>query len=615
MAKINYDFYNNRDIYSDGDIENELLNFYKNGGEIDTNRDDIFYLTTEIRENIISWYPFKIGANVLEIGAGLGTITGVLCKNAKNVTAVEASKRRAEVLYERHKSNDNLEIIVGNFSDINFEKKYDYIILIGVFEYSKLFFDKKKPFNYFLDKLKSILTVNGKIIIAIENRYGIKYWAGNKEDHLGESYLGFIGYENENVQTFGKKEIIDLIKENGFKHYKFYYPFPDYKMPQVIYTDQKEPSNYELASLPIYNFSYEDYNFNPRTVLKGLKDNGMFGFFANSFLIEITNDKVSDIEYVKYQPTRNKDYSTITIIKEDNFVYKKALSDEAIKHMRNMCEIHKKIAANDINTYEIIERGDIFELSYLEGLTLEEIILNDLSNIDIWIDKYLNFVLSFCKKGKFKKFANDKIKKVYENKMVNILKIGLLDFNFGNVIYYRNEFYLFDQEWITDFDIPVDYVIYFSIKLLFEKIDSIDKKEEERLYKKYDLTYEKQKAFNELSFNYFNEIKKVTNEKNFNKLKEHGMISINEKEKELNNSIQYYKKDIEFYKDLIEKTKIGYEREIKRLNDILIKNEFESERLNNIISEYERNIDEYEKQIKELNKHLNLVTKLKRKLK
>lgn len=41
--------------------------------------------------------------------------------------------------YERNKHYDNLEIIVGNFNDIKFENKFDYITLIGVLEYARLF--------------------------------------------------------------------------------------------------------------------------------------------------------------------------------------------------------------------------------------------------------------------------------------------------------------------------------------------------------------------------------------------------------------------------------------------------------------------------------------------
>jgi cyclopropane fatty-acyl-phospholipid synthase-like methyltransferase len=56
-----------------------------------------------------------------------------------------------------------LEIIVGNLNDIKFEKKYDYITLIGVLEYQNNFTESENPFKDFLAKIRNLLNPNGKI--------------------------------------------------------------------------------------------------------------------------------------------------------------------------------------------------------------------------------------------------------------------------------------------------------------------------------------------------------------------------------------------------------------------------------------------------------------------
>ena len=44
---------------------------------------------------------------------------------------------------------------------------------------------------------------NGKLYIAIENRLGMKYFAGYNEDHIGKPFIGIEGYDNKNkVRTF-----------------------------------------------------------------------------------------------------------------------------------------------------------------------------------------------------------------------------------------------------------------------------------------------------------------------------------------------------------------------------------------------------------------------------
>ena len=121
------------------------------------------------------------------------------------------------------------------------------------------------------------------------------------EDHYPEKYLGIIGYEDKDIQTLGKQELLDIFKESGIKYSKFYYPFPDYKMPYVVYTDERLPLHTELSTLLYYNHGLQTYNYDYRVALDGLLTNNMFGFFSNSFLVEIGNDRTSfsDVVFAK----------------------------------------------------------------------------------------------------------------------------------------------------------------------------------------------------------------------------------------------------------------------------------------------------------------------------
>ena len=290
-AKLNLDFYSGKDYYSDGDIENVLLGMVQNH----TNYDDILandsrwpilYHLSPIRQNIINWYPFKSNATCLEIGGGCGAITGALCQSLEQVTVVELSKRRSTINWERHKHHTNLEIIVGNLNDITFNEKFDYITLNGVLEYAGSFTDTDKPYKDFLKQIKQYLKPDGKLIIAIENRYGLKYFAGEKEDHTGKEFDGLTGYiDNDNVRTFGKQELEQLLLESGYPTQEFYYPHPDYKMPMEIYTQDWLPNIDSLLS-KAPNFDNERYElFDETETFKGIIENKQYEFFANSFLV------------------------------------------------------------------------------------------------------------------------------------------------------------------------------------------------------------------------------------------------------------------------------------------------------------------------------------------
>lgn len=150
---FNTDFYSGEDLYSDGDIEDKIINLIAQ--KPDTDYEEVisrnfswpvFYHLTRIRQNLLNWYPIDKNSDVLEIGCGMGAITELLCKKAKNVTAVELSKNRATATYLRCRNYDNLEIIVGNLNDIQFSKKYDYITLIGVLEYQNNFTNSDNSF-------------------------------------------------------------------------------------------------------------------------------------------------------------------------------------------------------------------------------------------------------------------------------------------------------------------------------------------------------------------------------------------------------------------------------------------------------------------------------------
>ena len=290
-AKLNLDFYSGTDYYSDGDIEDELLEIVTNNSDYseilaNDHRWPILYHLSPIRQNIINWYPFRDNSSCLEIGGGCGAITGALCKSLKEVKVVELSKRRSSINLERHKHFDNLEIIVGNLNDIQFKEKFDYITLNGVLEYAGSFTDTDEPYKDFLKQIKKYLKPNGKLIIAIENRYGLKYFAGAKEDHTGKEFDGLSGYiGNTNVQTFGKKELETLLQESGYPTQDFYYPHPDYKMPMEIYSQNWLP-NINTLLAPAPNFDTERYElFDETETFRGIIENGQYEFFANSFLV------------------------------------------------------------------------------------------------------------------------------------------------------------------------------------------------------------------------------------------------------------------------------------------------------------------------------------------
>ena len=122
----------------------------------------------------------------------------------------------------------------------------------------------------------------------------MKYWAGCTEDHFGTYFEGIANYPSTNgVKTFSKKELIKIIEHTGNWKIDFYYPYPDYKLPMTIYSDEYLPKIGELSNVR-YNFDRERLQlFDETRVYDGIINNELFSEFSNSFLV-ILEDKVNE---------------------------------------------------------------------------------------------------------------------------------------------------------------------------------------------------------------------------------------------------------------------------------------------------------------------------------
>lgn len=289
---LNYQYYSGKDLYSDGDIEDVILRIVQNDEGYEYTHEAycqwaVLYHLTRQRENIVEPIEILPTDEVLEIGAGMGAITGAVARRAKKVDCIELSKRRSLVNAFRHKNMDNIEITVGNFQEIEIKKKYDIITLIGVLEYACHYINSPTPYEAFIRKISSCLKPRGKLYIAIENKLGMKYFAGYHEDHLGKPFAGIVGYTMEDkVRTFSRSQLERLVRENGFAKVKFYYPFPDYKLPSVIYDDESI-RKMEIEFPKQHNYDMDVIEcFDQNAAFRSLAGTEEIKYFANSFLVE-----------------------------------------------------------------------------------------------------------------------------------------------------------------------------------------------------------------------------------------------------------------------------------------------------------------------------------------
>lgn len=414
IGKVNLDltYYSGQDVYCDGAVEDELLQIARDYAEVEYPRIieerkswEVLYHLSAQRENIVEWLPIDKSMKVLEVGAGCGAITGVLSRKAGSVTCIDLSKKRSMINAYRHMNCDNITIHVGNFQDIESSLlcDYDYICLIGVFEYAQSYIGGDTPFESFLNIIRYHLKKGGRIVIAIENKFGLKYWAGCREDHLGTFFSGIEGYPDGGVvRTFTRSGLERIFANCGISEYTFYYPYPDYKFMTSLYSDEYRPKPGELSD-NIRNFDRDRMVlFDEKRAFDSIIREGLFPLYSNSYLV-VLGEKPNTC-YVKYSNDRKRDYRIRTEIlpvtltglegrgdmtpaeksslPKQLAVRKHPLCEEADDHIRNIEVAYRKLKDRysggelRINRCKLVEREEerpYVELEYIEGVTLAEL--------------------------------------------------------------------------------------------------------------------------------------------------------------------------------------------------------------------------------------------------
>ncbi len=396
IGKITLDLskYPGEDLYCDGAVEDELLDIVRKYSQVEypqlieqRKSWPILYHLSPLRENIVDFVPMSPQDKVLEVGSGCGAITGALARKAGSVTCVDLSKKRSLINAYRHSDCDNITIHVGNFQDIEpgLSRDFNYICLIGVFEYGRGYIGGDHPYEEFLRILMGHLAPGGRILIAIENKYGLKYFAGCKEDHLGSYFSGIENYqEGGNARTFSRQGLEKIFQSCGVEEYHFYYPYPDYKFMTSVYSDERQPGRGELSN-NLRNFDRDRMVlFDEKLAFDGIVEEGLFSVFANSYMAVIGG--ALPVQYVKYSNDRAREFRIRTEIGRDSqgrpVVRKYPLTAEAADHVRGMawaCEkLTERYAGSElsVNRCRLAGQGNDFhaEFEYVAGRPLTELL-------------------------------------------------------------------------------------------------------------------------------------------------------------------------------------------------------------------------------------------------
>jgi SAM-dependent methyltransferase len=474
--------------YSDGDqIEDYLLEIIQSAQDVSIGSEELalaikdwptLYHFSPRRADLLRPFTKELkGKKILEVGSECGAITRFLGELGAEVLAIEGSLRRAKITASRCRDLKNVTVVCDNFEGFESPENFDYVTLIGVLEYSNLYISSDDPAGKMLQTAKRFIKKSGSLLIAIENKLGLKYWAGAPEDHLGVPYFGIENkYNSSTAVTFGKQEIKNMLEKAGYLYTRFLYPFPDYKLPEVIITEKGfEQGKVNINNLLVERFDYMQSifytnKFSTTLAAKSLQDNYLLEDFANSFLI-IThiNEQVQKIDehslsYI-YSTIRKKKYCKENIIIDNaehglkvirNYIYKERGSDDGI--IKNVISNEKYINGN---------------LLFRELIPIVSRIGWKVADLNDWAAKYYAIL---------KKQAYEK-----ENQLwLDGRYLDLTPFNI--IVADEHDYTIFDQEWVCNEDIPIYYVLFRGLVFSLERIRYYESPDETTPYNILEIT-------------------------------------------------------------------------------------------------------------------------------
>lgn len=417
---------------------------------------------SQIKSNLISWYLFKESDTILEISILDEGIANNVCRNVT---------------------------FVNKLQNIPDGALFDYILLEGVLENSRAIFNMRP--EELINKVKSHLKNDGKLLIATDNKLGIYNLCSEQEE--------------KNIRYLGKKKIEKILDAQGFVNRKFYYPLPNYLTPNVIFTDK------HLPNLETINRNLTFYDDNTVIVLNETnrfrkileEDRNEFKNFANSFFIECSMQQLEEnnIEFVAFSNMRQPQYRIKTVIQGDK-VYKYNAEEASHTHITNIKNNIDIMKQNNINTVDSYDDSRIISDYQKNVETYDEIILKELKkdNIDKaieLIEGFKNKLIDSIEKSDSTNEVFDKYNIKHTNEDIqnlHFVKYGLWDLIFKNCFYIENKFYFYDQEWIEK-DIPVEFILYRAIRYF----DGVKKYiSENELYERVGISEKQLQMFKEL---------------------------------------------------------------------------------------------------------------------
>ena len=450
-------------------------------------------LINELPKGLIKWYDFQKGSRALYV-----TVDSKEC-HALNKSIKEGLTECGLVVdtISLEELEDSIVAYVQP-EDGSAKKKaasYDYIVVVGALERSK------QPENV-LETLRSVLASNGRLLLGMDNRLGIRYFCGDRDVFTERSFDSIENYTRINLsdmeqlegRAYAKAEIVNMLEKAGFSHHRFYSVLPELVRPQVLYAEDYLPEE-ELEVRIFPQYYYPDTVFlEEERLYTTLIQNGLFHAMANGYLIECPLDgKFINVKHVTVSMDRGVEDALCTIIRRDDKVVKKAAYPEGRKRLRTLIENNEDLITHGVNMVDAVLEQDSCVMPYMRGQTATDYFRDLLRiNRELFLqelDRFWEIIKNSSEHVPYEEInweefepgwqkrkaddpGRDKWKKIAfgteeeKHNLGIILKRGYIDLVSLNCFFIDGDFVFYDQEFVVE-NLPAKAILQRTVDFIY----------------------------------------------------------------------------------------------------------------------------------------------------
>jgi len=282
-----------------------------------------------MREGILCWYPYDYDASVLDLSGG--TLTGMLENYCSSIKTNETAK----------------------------SERFDYIVAMD-------------PEDFSIDMLKSLyakLGLHGRLLLAYENPFALRYWAGNRSRKASLPYDSLFGRGD----IPSKAELSIRLKQVGFEGQKWYYPLTDHWFPVEIYSEAYLPNEFLNQRFTPYMADGDSLQFDERGLYHEVIRGGAFEFLCGAYLVEARvcgEDVPCTVDYVAVTAYREPSKRFATTVHNDGTVRKTPLHPDGRQSAANIMRNHQELAGLGINVVPVKLEGESLVMPRIQLPTL-----------------------------------------------------------------------------------------------------------------------------------------------------------------------------------------------------------------------------------------------------